>query len=250
MYDLHLKRISSRPGEKFQKYLHGKWLTKFLGSIKEHGVVEKILEVGPGGGRLAVEILTRGFNYSCIEPTQSMLSLTKEKIDKAFLGSPDVKYYGEKLPKISNKLTSTQDAVVMIHVLEHADNPTVAFEWLSAIKTTLNSCGFLFIISPDYRDYGVDFFDCDWTHSYPTTLNNVVEIVEESGFEVIVAKAMRSWISNPIGKLPLMIIRRILPIRAINWIGSKTLNHDLLGTGLASSLFYRNLFIVAKIKKN
>jgi hypothetical protein len=47
-----------------------------------------------------------------------------------------------------------------------------------------------------------------------------------------------------------MIIRRILPIRAINWIGSKTLNHDLLGTGLASSLFYRNLFIVAKIKKN
>ena len=182
MYDTHLERISQRPGERIQVLLHRKLLEKFLSKVDNDFPISEILEIGPGGGRLAREIISRGINYAAVEPTKSMITATQESICKNELSGYQLEIYGDKLPNLDSKLLNRFDAVLLVHVLEHAYNPYDAHDWLSALKTTLKPGGYVFLMSPDYIDYQGEFFECDWSHSFPTTLNNVREIMKDVGF--------------------------------------------------------------------
>jgi 2-polyprenyl-3-methyl-5-hydroxy-6-metoxy-1,4-benzoquinol methylase len=249
MYDKHLERIDNRPGEYLQKILHRKLIDKFLSKVEDGDTVKDILEIGPGSGRVAVELVSMGFSYVAIEPTKSMVEATTIRIKNSISKDLQLEIHEDRLPSINQNLLRRFDAVVLIHTLEHASNPYEAHEWLGTIKSMLKPGGYIFMLSPDYLDYGSEFYDVDWSHSFPTTLNNVKEILSDVGLRIIYGEGIRGWKSAKSTKALLFATRKVLPIRFLNSVVEKISGHEKLVSGFASGFLYRNVLVVAKLDK-
>jgi SAM-dependent methyltransferase len=248
MYDAHLARIHKRPGNYAQILLHKKLIDKFLKHENLNLPNEEIsvVEVGCGSGRIALEFLNRGYRYSAIEPTDSMRHATFALLANAGIHRSSFEIFQQRLPSTPKKLEKKVDFVVMIHVLEHAKSGYEAREWLESVNKILKPGGLLLIVSPDSVDYKWNFYDCDWSHAFPTTRSNVTELLLDVDFKILKASEIRSWISNPIGKFFLGIIREIFPFKTINLIGKILLKQELLGTGFGVGFLFKNIFIVAQ----
>jgi SAM-dependent methyltransferase len=248
MYDAHIVRINKRPGDQAQILLHRKLVDKFVKyqSPNLSNIDVSVLEIGSGSGRVALEFLKRGYEYSAIEPTNVMRITTISNLKNAGFKSPTFKMYSDRLPSISKNLENKFDFVVMIHVLEHAKHGYEAREWLESIKKTLKPGGLVLVVSPDSTDYKWNFFDCDWSHSFPTTLSNVSELLTDVDFKILRSSGIRSWLSNPPAKFFLKLIRQIFPFKTINILGKIVFKQELLGTGFGAGFLFQNIFIIAK----
>jgi SAM-dependent methyltransferase len=246
MYDSHLKRISARPGEKLQVFLHERIIQKFLERVEPAFTIREVLEVGPGGGRVSVQLISKGFKYVSIEPTKSMAFATQQRIKKYISSDFKLENYSERLPAVNTSLLDRFDAVFLIHVLEHAANPYEGHQWLSSIEKTLRPGGYLFLLCPDYTSYKADFYNVDWSHSFPTTVSNTKEIVCDAGFVDIYSNGIRGWNLNSINKTLLALLLMIFPIKAINVVAQKLTGVEKFGSGFASAFLYRNVFVVGR----
>ncbi len=248
MYEAHITRINKRPGDRLQILLHRKLVEKFLKHQTSNVLNQdvSVLEVGCGTGRVAIEFLKRGYRYAAIEPTDVMRTTTSANLIDAGFSDSLFQIYQDRLPVIPKSLHKKFDYVVMVHVLEHAKSGYEAREWLESIKKMLKPGGSLLIISPDSTDYKWSFYDCDWSHAFPTTLSNVSELLIDVEYKIMIAQGIRSWISNPFGKFLLKFLRKIFPFKSTNLFGQALLNQELLGTGFGAGFLFQNLFIVAK----
>ena len=248
MYDAHLTRIHKRPGNYAQILLTRKLIDKFLKhqNLNLPNNEVSVVEVGCGSGRVALEFLKRGYRYSAIEPTESMRTTTFALLANVGIDKSSFEIFSERLPSTPENLEKKVDFVVMIHVLEHAKSGYDAREWLESINKILKPGGLLLIVSPDTVDYKWNFYDCDWSHAFPTTRSNVSELLMDCDFKILKTSEIRSWISNPIGKFVLGIIRKTFPFKTMNLFGKILLKQELLGTGFGVGFLFKNIFIVAQ----
>jgi SAM-dependent methyltransferase len=137
----------------------------------------EILEVGPGHGELAARLIRGGYrNYDVVEPNP----LLRVKLEE--LGVRNAKSY--RIPDLQES-DASYDAIIVCDVFEHLNDAVEAQRFVSEARRVLRPGGILFILSPDLMDWREDFYNCDFSHSNPTTVRRVHEIFINEGLATV-----------------------------------------------------------------
>ena len=132
-----------------------------------------ILEIGPGTGELAETFLRAGYdNYVAVEPNTLMR-------DRLLAKKITVRDYS--IPQLLEE-EGSHDAIVIINVFEHLDSAKEAQAFIADARRVLRPDGILCIGSPDYLHWRQDFFNCDFSHNYVTTVRRTLQIFHNYGF--------------------------------------------------------------------
>jgi len=134
-----------------------------------------LLEIGPGKGYFARKCKKFNINYSAIEANEKMADDLKKS------GFKNI--YQDMAPPI--KTEQKFDVIFMDQVFEHMLNFNKAIDLINSCRDRLNKNGLLIISSPDYQVFKEDFFNCDYTHSYPTSVMRLSQILNDGDFKVI-----------------------------------------------------------------
>jgi SAM-dependent methyltransferase len=205
-----------------------------------------LIEIGSGAGRMLPIVNKFGMKYTSIEPT-TIMRIELDKIAKNNnIDKKDYEVMSESLPNLPEKLSKQFDLAIALHVLEHAMNPYSAREWLEEIQRVLVEGGYLLIITPHFPDYNWRFYDVDWSHSFPTTVNNIREILIDLNFEIITATTIRGWSSNKLYSGILNLILRVVPITPLDFMAKILFKQELLISGFCSGFLRRNTFLIAR----
>jgi SAM-dependent methyltransferase len=136
------------------------------------GPGSSILEIGPGRGDFADICLKEGMDYSAIEANRQMAESLEER------GATVISAMVPPLPALERKF----DAVVMINVMEHMNSMADALQITQQINQALKPGGKFVICSPDYLNWRLNFFNCDFSHSYVTTRRRLKQLLINGGF--------------------------------------------------------------------
>lgn len=128
----------------------------------------EILEIGPGHGEFAARLMAGGYkNYDVVEPNATLrakLESLRIRRAKSYL-IPDLLEADE-----------SYDAIIVCDVLEHLNDTRDAQRFVSEARRVLRKGGILLILSPDLMDWKEDFYNCDFSHSNPTTVRRTHEM--------------------------------------------------------------------------
>jgi SAM-dependent methyltransferase len=134
---------------------------------------DTVLEIGTGEGPIAKNLHPQ-YKYTGYEPNPV---LAVRMNDSGIFVHP------QSVPPLLEK-NESQKVVVAIHVLEHMTDVKEAQVFLKEINRVLASNGHLFLICPDFLDFGPIFFDADYSHSFITTKNRLTQLLIDSGFAI------------------------------------------------------------------
>jgi SAM-dependent methyltransferase len=161
----------------------GDWLTRRTIARQYRFVIRyltsntslRILEIGPGHGEFAAEFLQRGYrNYDVVEPNPTM----RAKIQA--LGVRNARDY--LIPDLMEEDNSF-DLIIICDVFEHLNDTREAKRFISESMRVLAPGGLLFLLSPDLMDWCEHFYNCDFSHSNPTTVRRTLEMFQNEGLE-------------------------------------------------------------------
>ena len=132
------------------------------------GEVQTILDFGSGLGVFPEYLSNRGYDVDCVEANKH----SKEFIE-----------FNLKIPCYDKMPVMEYDAITLVHVLEHFENPK---EFLIGLKKNLNKDGKIFIEVPHPIEFGCfdknhDEFNSCHTHFF--NMPNLQKLVESCGFE-------------------------------------------------------------------
>jgi SAM-dependent methyltransferase len=196
----------------------GDWLTKrtigrqfeFLVHHLPPGTVCRILEIGPGHGEFAAEFLTRGYqSYDVVEPNPTL------RAKLLALGVHNVKDY--LIPDLA-EADDSYDAIIICDVFEHLNDAREAQRFVSEACRVLAPGGVLFILSPDLMDWRDDFFNCDFSHSNPTTVRRTLELFQNMGLDLVAFRYLYSCFDGLAG----YSISRLVKLATFWTIGEAT----------------------------
>jgi SAM-dependent methyltransferase len=160
----------------------GDWLTRktieqeyrFLMAHMPDNKATDILEIGPGRGDFAAKFVESGFlHYDILEPDDSLRKLCQRL--------PLRRVYAEVMPPLPAD-SASYDLVIMRAVLEHMNDTAMALAALKEIRRVLRPGGRFFLTSPDYNHWKTDFFNCDYSHSNPTTVRRASQMLYNLDF--------------------------------------------------------------------
>lgn len=175
-YDHFAKHKNTHIGEAFVQRLF-----KTLSQWGLQGLPEnpRVLEIGIGRGVFAAHLHSQSngkMRYTGIEPNQALCELARKE---GLAAIPCM------VPPFPAQLTRASfDLIVMSHVLEHFRDHIQALEVLAQIHELLAPGGRFLLFYPDYLDYGTDFFDVDYSHSFILTQSRVENLITDSGFAI------------------------------------------------------------------
>jgi cyclopropane fatty-acyl-phospholipid synthase-like methyltransferase len=75
--------------------------------------------------------------------------------------------------------------VYSAHLLEHLPDSQAVHELLADCRQLLDDNGVIALLFPDAMAMGRQFWNCDYTHVYPTTERRVAQALADSGYEVV-----------------------------------------------------------------
>lgn len=148
--------------------------------LRQHfpcGPETAILEIGPGHGELARLFLQAGFrNYDIVEPNAAM----RERLRS--LGVRQARDY--LIPSIREN-DSSYELIIVSNVFEHLNGTEEGQIFIAEAARVLQPQGAVFLLSPDYLEWREDFFNCDFSHSNPTTVRRVVQMFQNAEMEAV-----------------------------------------------------------------
>jgi SAM-dependent methyltransferase len=171
LYDSYSHRSVTTIGKKLNERL---FATVFDIASENCTPGARIVEIGVGAGSVAKRFIKNGYDYSGYEPTVSLYEQLKRQ---------NVPVKNEFIPPLSED-DRTVDCVVMTHVMEHLTSYKEAVAACSEINRVLKPGGRLVVLAPDYTDFGMLFFDADYTHSFITTPNRIRQLITDTGFSI------------------------------------------------------------------
>jgi len=184
-YDSFAKRRRNRLGA----FLVAKLLRK-LSKIAAGYSPVKVLEIGVGKG-LFYEQLKKDvpqMQYTGIEASDTLYKEAESN------GINAVKCFVPPFPPELER--ESFDLVVMINVLEHFRDYREVLGVLNGINDLLKTDGKLLLYVPCSMDWGKEFYDCDYSHSYFITRNRVDNLLSDSGYQVIKRDSYRACFNN------------------------------------------------------
>ena len=158
------------------------------------------------------------------------------------------------LPDLPERLQRGFDAVMTLHVLEHAPDPYAARSWLASMADCLRPAavgvpgGALLIASPDLREYKSAFWESDWSHGWPTTPARIADLMPDVGLEPLVVSDMRfgslaPW-TLPVGRLA----SAVLPTRPLDAVSRRAFGRPV-ATGLKIATLWGLSFVVGRVPR-
>lgn len=139
---------------------------------------KSVLEVGIGIGLFKDAIMKLNYAYTALDRNQKMVAAVNACNDgsRAICAS---------VPPVPDELkTERFDVVYAAFVAEHMADGVELFSFVDGLKSLLKENGLLVLIAPDVRSMGIEFWNQDYTHRYPTTERNVSCIVKEAGLTI------------------------------------------------------------------
>lgn len=220
-----------KAGDLLQGWVVRQLLNNVRGRLPQNLTRLDVLEVGCGTGIMAREVAKQGvFNYVGVEPNSTLAALVRST-------AGDCIVHEDRLPNLSNKFKAKFDLVIAAHVVEHATSGYEARAWILDLIECAKDTGTIVIVCPHTPDYKMRFWDIDWSHGFPTSINNLRQIATDLGVVVKRSGIMRLGSLNPIISSFGFMIGRMIPVRLLNLLGRATFGREL-GTGLASALFW------------
>lgn len=216
----------------------GNWLTaraieqqfRFLSA---HLPVERkpeILEIGPGQGEFAARLMAGGYaNYDVVEPNPTMRAKAES------LGVRCVKSY--LIPNLI-EADDSYDAIILCDVFEHLNDARDAQRFVAEAKRVLRKGGILVILSPDFMDWKDDFYNCDFSHSNPTTVRRTHEMFLNERLATVAYVYSYSGFRGPVGSLLNHLVKMVT-----FWTSGEDLDFKLYKLRLT---FLRHFMIIGK----
>lgn len=137
--------------------------------------VESVLEIGPGEG---------WFARACrAAPGQSYRAVEASTDGARRLRAEGFEVVRAKVPPLPAGLEQA-DLVYASHVVEHLPGPQAVLDLVGGARRLLRPGGAVALVFPDARRIGVDFWDCDYTHQWPSTPRRVRQLAHDAGFTV------------------------------------------------------------------
>jgi SAM-dependent methyltransferase len=227
-YDYYAQRNISRVGRWQADLLATRLHRDIAETIPPHG---SVVEIGPGLGFLARK-LTIDFDYSAYEPNSAMATN---------LVASGIAVRQALVPPLQEE-SQSRNAVVAVHVLEHMHDHAAALFFLKEVFRVLVPGGAVFLIFPDYNDWGKLFYDGDYTHSYPTTEQRVCQMLTDTGFQL--KRAARIYGALPI--FPGLLCNACM--HCVNMVVNPLLYNGIISGGplrKARFLFLRANYLIA-----
>ncbi|MHB0915564.1 MAG: class I SAM-dependent methyltransferase [Thermoleophilia bacterium] len=75
--------------------------------------------------------------------------------------------------------------VYSAHLLEHLPDSQAVHALLADCRRLVDEGGVIALLFPDAMAMGRQFWNCDYTHAYPTTERRVAQALADSGYEVL-----------------------------------------------------------------
>ena len=160
----------------------GKWIIarevqnriRLAQTLSNQGTL-KTLELGPGRGHFAREVLSLGWEYQAVDASPAVLRLLREA---------GVEVLQSFVPPMPAEAGGGYDLVLMEHFIEHMDSPASARALVDSICQSLSPNGLIIIVSPDFLAHRSNFWDCDYTHSFVTTAERLRQLLLDSNYKI------------------------------------------------------------------
>lgn len=152
---------------------------KILENLKKYLSFGKILDVGAGSGILVEEAIKAGYNAIGLEPSSWLQKKATERGLPVLTGV---------LPNVG--VGNSYDAVMLIDVIEHVDDP---IGLLLEIKKIIKTDGLLILTTPDLNSFFANVLRWRWWHfriahiSY-FNLKTLKLLFSKTGFEIVVLR--------------------------------------------------------------
>lgn len=138
--------------------------------------IRSILEIGPGEGWVARASRHRGVaSYRAVESTATGVAHMEQQGFDVVQG---------RVPPLPDGVEPV-DLVYASHLIEHLPGPDAVYEFLVTCRAALLPGGELALVYPDARYLGGFFWDCDYTHQWPSTPHRVEQVAEDAGYRVV-----------------------------------------------------------------
>ena len=151
-----------------------------------------ILEIGPG----------KGYFYQATRRFRSRIAyhaFDRNKVMLKNLGISKI-YHGEasKLVHFKKKF----HIIYAAYVIEHLKDGIAVFEMIKNCKKYLHKDGIIVFIAPNTITQGMEFWNSDYTHTYPTTKRNVSMAFHDNGItdiSIFEFNDMALWLTGDSG---------------------------------------------------
>jgi SAM-dependent methyltransferase len=151
------------------------------------------LEIGPGLGQFAGQIAAFGYSYVGMDVSETLTRLMASKHRIVCASVPPLPVRPESI-----------DIIVADQVLEHMPTYREALRLLQECRGSLKPSGWLVLGFPDFIRAGLDFHDGDYTHSFVTSENRVLQVLQDAGFhQPSNITRMTGSVTNPVARLAL-----------------------------------------------
>lgn len=199
--------FASRRPSRFGERVHRAW-NRNLFSLASRFLPElahsALLEVGPGLGFFGRVCLERGVRYSALEMNAAQAEVLKKSgFDAQAAAIPPF----PPGPPVQ--------VIWMSHVLEHAPSYRDAFGMVSGALARLSPGGHLVVIGPDVLSWRGEFWNCDWTHGFPTSLRRVQQLFGEAGFSIVAARHHAFFVDGALAEVA-AALARLIPYRLLD----------------------------------
>ena len=136
-----------------------------------------VLELGVGKGYFAALCRERGHSYRGIEASEKQCQRLA-----------DEGYHVDcsKVPPLP-PVNSGFGLIYSAHLLEHMPDSRTVHQLLLECTKLLQPHGIAAMLFPDATTMKQEFWNCDYTHAYPTTERRVAQAMADAGLEVVAA---------------------------------------------------------------
>jgi SAM-dependent methyltransferase len=165
--------------------------------------LHNIVEIGPGWGALARSCRDRGLDYTAIDANMRILH-----------GLGRVKSICSFVPPIPLR-DGVCDVVIASHVLEHSNGLTEAQQFIAEMARIVRTGGCITIVSPDVLWAGQYFWDCDYSHNFPTSSRRLYHMLLDQGLEVVNLEYFHNHLGGSVGYVVGVIVK-LLPYRLLS----------------------------------
>ena len=205
-----------------------------LGMAHCQALERRILDIGPGDGLIAALATSANLPYVAVEGSTALTSM---------LRSRGLEVHEGYVPPLPVGVQGRFSTCYLLHVLEHMPDHGAASALFQQMRETLLPGGTFVIACPDAVRWGSDFYDCDYSHSFPLTRRRLRQIVVDHGFEVVHQTIYCGPVFGTIG-LPLAWLARLLYPRFVDGLVGEHIPKDAANRGLLT--FLPNLLMVAR----
>ena len=198
-YDFYAEKKVTSIGAWINRRVTAKLAKTFTAwSGLSESTTRSVLEIGPGQGHFASLLAgQKGIAYKAYEPERILFEkLTAQGLNVVSGAVPPIHEHDESF-----------DAVAIINVFEHLPSPAAAEELLGEIRRVLRKKGMLFIVVPNYLDWGRDFFNLDYTHQTIMTESRLSQMLQDAGFHVETIAYHYGCFFSGVGRIPNALAR-------------------------------------------